>query len=265
MFKVVVWLLVLGAFLYGGLLVPSAPYPASSAATEVNPLPLPADLPAPVERFFRKIYGNQVPQIQTAEITGLAHLRLGGIRFPARFRFLHRTGYGYRHDMEVTWYGIRIMTVKEVYAHGQGRMELPSGVTEKEPKVNQGANLALWAEAIWFPALWVTDPRVKWEPVDASTALLRVPFEDQTETFVVRFDPGSGLLTLMESMRYKAADSPSRTLWLNESVQWEPLNGQLFPTVGKVIWFDDRVPWAQFRVQHVKFNLSFAGGPGAEL
>lgn len=45
------------------------------------------------------------------------------------------------------------------------------------------------AEAGWFPSMWLTDSRVRWEAVDENTALLFIPYEDQMETFVVRFDP----------------------------------------------------------------------------
>ena len=41
-------------------------------------------------------------------------------------------------------------------------MEIPMGVFEGE-KINQGANLGLWSENVWMPAVFLTDPRVQWE------------------------------------------------------------------------------------------------------
>jgi hypothetical protein len=45
-----------------------------------------------------------------------------------------------------------------------------------------------------------------------------VPFGDEEETFVARSDPQTGLLRLLESVRFKGEDDHARTLWLNEVV-----------------------------------------------
>ena len=101
-------------------------------------------------------------------------MRLVGITFPARFRFTHDAGRGYRHYIEATLFRLRLMKVNETYLGGQARLELPFGVTEGEPKIDQGANLARWAEsAFWLPPLLVTDPRVRWESVDECRAARR--------------------------------------------------------------------------------------------
>lgn len=55
--------------------------------------------------------------------------------------------------------------MNERYLDGKGRMELPFGA-EEGGKINQGANLGLWSEAIWFPSIYLTDPPVRWEVVD---------------------------------------------------------------------------------------------------
>ena len=90
-----------------GLQVKPAPFPAvsgPSAAPET--IPLPPGLPAPVERFYRLTYGERVPLITSAIITGRATIRPipGGPTLPARFRFIHQAGHNYRHYIEATWF-----------------------------------------------------------------------------------------------------------------------------------------------------------------
>jgi hypothetical protein len=71
------------------------PFPQQSG--DVETIPLPEDLPAPVERFYRQVYGETVPLIESFVMTGRARLRIMGITFPSRLRFTHIAGQGYRH------------------------------------------------------------------------------------------------------------------------------------------------------------------------
>jgi hypothetical protein len=237
-----------------GLRVQPVSFALYPQGTALESTPIPQHLPAPVERFYREIYGDEIPVINSAVITGRATMRVMGITFPARFRFIHQAGQNYRHYIEATWFGFPIMKVNESYLQGNSRLELPFGVTENEPKVNQAANLGLWAEAIWFPAYFLTDPRVRWEAVDEVTAVLVVPFEDTQERFIVRFDPVTGFITLLESMRYKDAASAHKTLWLNEAQRWGRVNGYLLPDVAALTWVDDGTPWAVMRVEDIVYN-----------
>ena len=102
--------------------------------------------------------------IKSVVITGRGSLRFRGISFPARLRFTHDAGQGYRHYIETTIFGYPLMKVNEWYLDGKSRMELPVGVIESEPKVDMAANLGLWGESVWLPSIFVTDPRVRWEP-----------------------------------------------------------------------------------------------------
>ena len=232
---------------------PFAHYP--DQGSQLESVTIPANLPAPVSRYFCLVYGDRIPVIESVIISGRAKMRVGGLTFPGRFRFTHKAGQDYRHYIEATIFGIPILKVNESYLDGSSRLELPFGVTDGEPKINQAANLGLWAESIWLPAIFITDARVHWEAVDDKTATLFVPYGDEEETFVVRFDPKTGLVQFFEAMRYREAADEAKSLWINEALDWSDINGYTLPTQGAVTWLDEGSPWAVFTIEEIVYNV----------
>ncbi|HID51165.1 MAG TPA: hypothetical protein EYP41_03895, partial [Anaerolineae bacterium] len=161
-----------------GLRVQPRPFPPFPEPTQtLTAVPLPPGLPAPVARYYQTVMGEEAPLVETAVISGRGQLRIKGVTFPARFRFTHSAGQSYRHTIEATFFGYPIMKVNEWYLDGKARLELPAGVIENEPKIDAAANLSLWGEAVWLPSIFLTDPRVRWEAIDDTTARLIVPFD----------------------------------------------------------------------------------------
>lgn len=233
--------------LWVGLLIQPSSFPSKNQANpEMEYIPIPVGLPDPVDRFYKAVYGEKIPVINTVVIQGRGRMRPFGIWLPARFVMIHNAGEDYRHYFETTIFGLPFLRVDEGYIDGQSYFESPMGTYYDDPNTNQGANLALWAEGGWFPSIWLTDPRVSWEALDEATALLHVPFEDIMETFLVRFDPTSGLMDGMEVMRFKTKDDTSKTLWIT-SISRDGKTS--FAT-----WSDDGKPWAEFRVEELIFN-----------
>lgn len=217
---------------------------------ETKFIPVPPGLPAPVERFYHKVYGEQIPVIESVALTGRGRIRPFGIWLPARFVMVHNTGHDYRHYFEATFFGIPFLRVNEGYRDQESFFESPMGTYYKDPNTNQGANLALWAEGGWFPSIWITDPRAHWQAVDQATAILFVPFENGEENFVVRFNPQTGLVDRMEAMRFKAPHDKEKVLWITNEVKTENK-----PAISYATWLDAGKPWAALAPEEIKYNV----------
>ena len=92
-----------------GFQIKPKPFPAYPEQSPVlDKIPLPDGLPAPVERFYKLVYGDEIPVIETVVINGRAQISPFGVKLPARFIFVHNAGKDYRHYIEATWFGLPI-------------------------------------------------------------------------------------------------------------------------------------------------------------
>lgn len=228
--------------------------------TQLSFVPLPAGLPAPVERFYRTVYGEEIPVIETVVIQGRGVMKpFMNIPIPARFVFIHNTGKDYRHYFEATLYGIPFLQIDEGYFNGESFFESPMGNNYNEEKMNQGANLALWGEAIWFPSIWITDPNTRWEPFDDNTAILFVPYENIEERVLIRFNPQTGLIDMIEAMRYRDIDDNSpKILWICQNDYDQTVNGARTISTSSVMWLDQGKPWAIFNAEEILINMDIS-------
>jgi Family of unknown function (DUF6544) len=236
-----------------GLRVQPAPFPPYLApGARLERVPLREGLPAPVARYYCAVFGGDaVPLVETAVLTGRGTLRFGPVAVPARFRFTHEAGRNYRHYIEATWFGRPVLKVNEPYLDGHGRMEFPFGIVVEGPRTSSAANLGMWAEAMAFPSIYVTDPRVRWETIDDRSARLVVPSREGEEAFTVDFDPATGLIERMRTMRYRGeGEAAAKLPWTAESLG----DGRGFAR-----WGDQSYPWLVFTTEQVVLNADVSG------
>ena len=233
-----------------------ADYPESGKTPRT--VPLPGGLPKPVETYYRHAYGDAIPVVDSVVITGRGKIRPFGLWMPARFRFTHDAGKGYRHYIEATWFALPVMRVNELFVNGTGVMEMPWGEMGG-PQIEQAMNVSLWAElSSSAPSVFLTDSRVKWEPVDDETALLRVPRASGSapgDTYVVRFNPDCTRIDSMAAMRFKAAADERKVLWTASTVVSEPIGHAGVPAMGSATWADSGRPWAFFKAEDIRYDV----------
>lgn len=64
------------------------------------------------------------------------------------------------------------------------------------------------------------------------------------------------MLLFLEAMHYKEASDETKTLWINEVLDWGDANGYKLPTIGSLTWFDEGSPWAVFEVEEIVYNVN---------
>jgi len=255
-------LIIIGVFASISLLVwigtklnpnPFAPYPHESQ--DLGTFPIPEDLPEPVERFYRNLYGEEIPVINSFILTGRGTLRFQGITLPARLRFTHDAGKGYRHYIETTLWRMPVMKVNETFLDGKSRLALPFGIVEDEPQVDEAANLGMWSETMMFPGVYLSTEGVKWEPIDDSTAKLIVPFGDDEDEFTVFFNEQTGLIDKMVTMRWKNAGDDDKIRWEAQAKEWGEVDGWKMPILFAAQWMDESTPWLVARIEQAAWNV----------
>ena len=56
-------------------------------------------------------------------------------------------------------------------------------------------------------------------------------------------------------MRYKEEKSAEKTLWKNEVLEWNELDGYMIPVKTAVTWADEGSPWAVFTTEEIIYNV----------
>jgi hypothetical protein len=257
-------LAVLGGVGWGGLQVKPRPFPPHPERTrDLGTVTLPTDLPEPVGGYIRATIGERVPRIQTAVVWGRGEFNLMGLWFPMRFKSYHVAGREFRRDMELTWFGIPIFRGYDAYINGKGSLEFTGlfgllHVSDEGTKIDQGDNLAMWAEAPFTtPSVLVLDPRVSWESIDSHTARLVFPFGDGEDSLRVAFDAETNLMGSISGMRYRDRED-TKTPYRGEYEEWKTVHGIKVPHHTVAIWEDQGRPYVILDIEGTEYNVEIS-------
>ncbi len=220
-------------------------------------VPLPEDLPVPVRRHFRAVIGERVPVITSVVLTGRVQMRVKGLKMPVRFKMVHQAGRNHRHYFEVMLLGYPILKINEWNLDGVTRLELPGGNTvDNQPKTNSAANLGMWAEQLtWLPSVLITDPRVRWEALDADSARVIVPAHEDEDALTLHFDPATGLLRSLEAPRWREETDAAKQPWRGEVTGWSEFNRIKVANPSELTWVNDGKPWAVWHIEDIAYNV----------
>ena len=241
---------------------PFEPHPEGTTG-ELDTVELSSDLPEPVYRYFQATLGEQVPRIETAVVWGRGDFSFNGLWTKVRFKSYHDPGREFLRDQEISWFGMPILRGVDAYLGGEGSLNITGlfgllNISNSGEKFDQGQNLAMWAEAPYTtPSVLVLKPRVRWEPIDETSAHLIVPFEDSEESLRVEFDFETGMMTSMSGMRYRGQEE-TKTPWRGEYSDWRMAHGIQVPHRVVGTWEDWEEPYVILDLEGTEYNVDLS-------
>lgn len=205
-------------------------------------------LPAPVQRYFRAVLREGQPMIASATLAHLGTFNIGLGReqwrpFRSRQRVvMRRPGFVWSASIRM-WPGVQIR-VHDAYVGGVGILSaaLPGLFTFAERRgendeMAEGELMRFLAEAAWYPTALLPSQGIRWEAVDAGSALATLSDGTLRASLLFRFDVHG----LIESVH---ADARGRlvgrdlvmTPWEGRWSAYEERDGVRVPTAGEVAW-----------------------------
>jgi hypothetical protein len=210
-------------------------------------------LPPPVERFVDAAVRGHVGSIDTVVLTCDAWMhRPWWLPIPLQIRMSHRLGVAFVHEIRIGRGPVSHPIGLDAFVDGRGAMVVGRS-TQTGRTFDQGARIAMWGEALTFPASWLGRTDVGWESVDAHTARFIVPSPDGDLPILVSFDPGTGMPTSCAADRFKGRGPLTR--WYGAWSDWVVgPEGVLAPRRMEVRWADEPQPWLTIQVTGLAVN-----------
>jgi hypothetical protein len=205
------------------------------------------DLPAPVQRYFRKALQNAQPMIAAVTVEHTGTFNMGEKtdnwkKFTSKQRVIvKRPGFLWNARMAMVP-GLNVF-VHDAYIGGAGILH-PAVLglftimdMRGTRDVAEGELMRFFAEAAWYPTALLPSQGVRWEGVDDSSARATLTDGDIALTLLFTFNDAG----LVESAR---AEARGRTVggeviptpWEGRWSDYEVRDGMLVPLSGEVAW-----------------------------
>jgi len=215
-----------------------------------------ADLPAPVQRYFRHVLKPGQPYLRSARLRHdgqfKTDLKKDWIAITGEEYFLANTP-GYIWIGSTTWF-----SACDQYVAGRGSLTarllgvLPV-VRGSGPSYDQGELLRWLAEAVWFPTILLPGGPAVWSPIDDNSATLTLTDHGQTVSCQMHFN-GQGEIVRGQAQRY--SDETHLSTWVGHLSDYRNMHGLRVPTWIEAAWVIDgeEKPYARFILRDIEFD-----------
>jgi len=241
---------------------------ADNRAVETPSSELPADLPDPVERYFRFALAARQPLVRRAFIRWSGELAMssGGSAWQPFTAKQHFSGYppGFVWDATARVAGLLPIRVRDGYVNGAGVSEASIGSVvplkgqRGTREVAEASLMRYLAEAVWFPTALLPRPGLSWSAIDADTA--RATLIDRGIRVAVdfRFGAGGEIVSCAADRHRAVGGATVLTPWRGYYRNYRLVEGMMVPMAAEVAWVLSGQPTPVWRGYPTDIEYQFA-------
>jgi len=229
-----------------------------------------ASLPAPVQRYFRKVIEDGQPVVAGARVKHRGKFNIGDTierwkPFKSNQRVVtQRRGFDW--DARVSMMPGFTVCVHDSYVAGEGGLRaaflgLFSLIAMRGTHdVAEGQLMRYLAEATWYPTALLPSQGVSWKGVDDRSARATLVDGEVTLSMLFTFTDDDLVDTVSAEARGRAVgDSVIPTPWQGRVWNYQTRDGMLVPLQGEVAWIfpEGARPYWRGRITEIEYE--FAG------
>jgi hypothetical protein len=228
-----------------------------------------ANLPAPVQRYFRAVLKPGQPIVTAVDIEHRGTFNMSATEakwtpFTSNQRVIpHRSGFDWDASIRMVP-GINVW-VHDAYVGGEGILHATAmGVVSLSdlrgtPEMAQGEFTRFVAESAWYPTRMLPSQGAVWQGVDDKSARLTFADGNTSVTLLIKF----GVDHLIESAKADArgrtvGDKIEMTPWQGRFWDYTTVDGMRVPQQGEVEWLtpEGAKPYWRARVTSLRYQFS---------
>jgi hypothetical protein len=216
-----------------------------------------ADLPAPVQRYLRKVIPQGFPLIRRARLQQTGAFLVSPPQGWRPFRAIHTATVapvGFVWDARIRLAPGLDVRVRDAFVDGAGQMRAAvAGVValadvHDTPDIATGALIRWLAESAWYPTALVPGQGVVWSAVDDSTARASVSAGPTRVSLQFHFGADSLVTRVYSAVRGRVVSGRSvPTPWQGRFSRYESAASLLIPMAGEVEWLLPAGPQVYWR------------------
>ncbi|GAA0792817.1 DUF6544 family protein [Marinobacterium sediminicola] len=224
-------------------------------------------LPAPVAAWLAKVLPEWSKVSSELEILQSGRLRTDmdqsrWLTFSARQR-VWPLQHAFIWQAKVGIFPGAWVSVRDGFHQGQGRGEvrlfslIPLARERGGSELNSAALMRFLAESVWYPAMLISDPCIRWQSLSARSAQVEIHCEGVSATLIFYFNEQDEVCRVYSPGRYCREGHKYRLRpWEARLEQYQRFEGALLPTRAEVGWYRLGVfqPVWQGRVESVRFR-----------
>ncbi|MEG4046649.1 DUF6920 family protein [Microcoleus sp. Pol17_C1] len=229
-----------------------------------------ADLPQPVQRYFRAVLEDGQPLIATARVSheGTFNMSETAEKWSAfnstQLVITQRPGFDWDGRIAMSP-GINAF-VHDAYISGEGILHaaLLGLVTLADirgtPEAAQGERMRFFAEAAWYPTRLLPSQGVRWEAIDNSSARATLQDGDTAVSLDFRFDQAGLIASIRTEARPRTVNGGLVFApWIGRFWDYELRDGMRIPLSGEVAWQlpdGSLLPYWRGRITNIAYEFA---------